>query len=62
MTFRCGDREDLERKLVSLIAEPERVRELASTGRERTERCYSWDSVVDRLERVYDECAGASAA
>lgn len=61
VAFAPGDPADLRRVLAALLADPARMRDLGARARERMERCYNWDAVVDQLERLYLDVAEAGA-
>jgi glycosyltransferase involved in cell wall biosynthesis len=54
-SFRSRDVEDLKAKLRMLIDDPELVRRYEAMSRDLVIRSYSWDRIVDLLERVYDK-------
>jgi len=53
-SFRSRDVEDLKAKLRMLIQDPDLVRRYEAMSRDLVIRSYSWDRIVDSLERVYD--------
>lgn len=53
VTFRNMDVQDLHEKMSHLVAEPNLVQTYRKRAAERIERFYSWDSVTDRMERLY---------
>jgi glycosyltransferase involved in cell wall biosynthesis len=53
VTFRNGDRVDLREKLRYLLSNPSIVRDYRKRAVERVARLYSWDTVADRMERLY---------
>lgn len=58
LTFRSRDHQDLTSKLERLLRSPDLVRDRSQNARERVRRFYSWDTVVRRLEAVYESCLG----
>jgi len=58
VSFHSRDVGDLRDKLESLIRNPERVRELEAKARAHIERHYSWDTVAEQTEAVYQEMIG----
>ncbi len=52
--------EDLALKLRTLLADDRKRAVMGRAGREAVERSYSIEGVVDRIERVYREAAGAA--
>jgi len=56
LTFRSGDRDDLERQLRVLLERSEMVAAAAAPARARVREHYSWETVVDKLEAVYARC------
>ncbi len=53
-SFRSRDVEDLRAKLKLLIESPDLVRHYEALSRDLVIRNYSWDRIVESLERVYD--------
>ncbi len=53
LAFAPGDAVDLRRMLGELLANPARITELGLKARQRIERVYNWDRVVDTLENLY---------
>lgn len=53
VTFESRNVEDLRAKMATLLADPERVASYETRGRALIRQYYSWDVVVDALERVY---------
>lgn len=53
-SFKSRDVEDLKEKLKLLIENPDLVRRYEAQSRE-VSRNYSWDRIVDSLERAYDQ-------
>ena len=45
----CGSVDDLQRKLVALLSDPDRLRRMGAAGRLSVLEHYTWDRVVDRL-------------
>jgi glycosyltransferase involved in cell wall biosynthesis len=54
-SFRSRDVGDLQAKLKLLIENPDLVRRYEAQSRDLVVKNYSWDRIVDSLERVYDE-------
>ncbi len=54
-SFRSRDVADLRAKLKLLIENPDLVRQYEAQSRDLVFTNYSWDRVVDSLERVYDQ-------
>jgi glycosyltransferase involved in cell wall biosynthesis len=54
-TFRTDDAYDLRRRLSDLLAAPDLLERGGRRAREHVRRSYSWELVVDYLERLYDE-------
>jgi len=50
---RPQDPADLAAKIDALLADPARAAAMGQAGRDRVRRLFTWDAVVDRLERVY---------
>ncbi len=48
----------LAERLTSLLAEPERAREMGAAGRRRAQRYFTWEAVIDRMLAVIDERRG----
>ena len=57
-----GDAAALAAALEELLVDPALRRAMGERNREVVEERYAWSRVVDRLERIYVEAAGASAA
>ena len=55
VSFRSRDVPDLRAKLEMLIRNPDRVREYEARGREHIQKHYSWDTVAEQTEAVYEE-------
>ena len=55
-TFRRGDVAHLRERLAELLADPAQVETLATSGRARVHREYTWEAVVDRMEACYRQC------
>jgi glycosyltransferase involved in cell wall biosynthesis len=53
LAFAPGDATDLRRILSELLADPRQISQLGLKARQRIERLYNWDRVVDSLEKVY---------
>ena len=53
ITFERGNADDLARVLGQVLANPELVRDCAPRASAHVRRHYSWDGVVDSLERIY---------
>jgi glycosyltransferase involved in cell wall biosynthesis len=53
--FRSRDVSDLRQKLEDLIRNPERVRGFESRAREHIQRHFSWDTVTEQTEALYEE-------
>jgi glycosyltransferase involved in cell wall biosynthesis len=53
VTFKNRDCEDLRDKMLNLISNSDVVREYRKRAVERIARFYSWDSVAERMERLY---------
>ena len=51
--FRCNDPESLRETLARLLNDPERIQSLGSQAQRRIETTYTWDTVVDQLEKLY---------
>jgi glycosyltransferase involved in cell wall biosynthesis len=49
----AGDPEALGRALLELLSHPDRVAELGRAGRDRVERTYSFDRMVEQFETLY---------
>ena len=58
VTFRSRDVADLRRTLQRLIDNPLLVRARAAGGQQRVRTHYSWETVVDSLEAIYERCHG----
>ncbi|MBA2565172.1 MAG: glycosyltransferase family 4 protein [Gemmatimonadetes bacterium] len=58
-TFPAGDWQRLRDLLAELTADPERVRAAGEAGRRHVLATFSWERVVDGLERVYLELLDA---
>ncbi len=54
-TFRSGDSENLKEVLEELIEHPAKVQSQKGAAIDYVRREFSWDSVVDRLEKLYGE-------
>jgi len=52
-----GEPVPLAAALVQLLDAPQRRATMGAVGRREVERTYAWDSVIDRLEGVYDDLA-----
>ncbi len=50
-----GDLADLSAKLASLVGDSGRRRQMGRLGREKVLRLYSWNTIGERLERVYED-------
>jgi glycosyltransferase involved in cell wall biosynthesis len=57
--FREGDTDDLTRRLSRLLSAPESLRKVGQGARRRVQEHFSWDSVVTRLEAVYQGVLGS---
>lgn len=55
--FRTGDREDLERAVVSMLAEPARRQGLAEAASRQVRR-YDWSRLARQVEEIYETVAG----
>ncbi|MHA1408431.1 MAG: glycosyltransferase family 4 protein [Candidatus Heimdallarchaeaceae archaeon] len=55
LSFRNGDEKDLASKIQYLIDNPSSAKELGQKGYERAIQYYSWESVVERLEKIYSK-------
>jgi glycosyltransferase involved in cell wall biosynthesis len=53
VTFKSGDCEDLREKMLYLVSNPDVVRDYRKRAVERVAKLYSWDSVAERMEKVY---------
>jgi glycosyltransferase involved in cell wall biosynthesis len=53
--FQSGNAQDLEKKLVSLINSPLAVKKMGELAREKAIRQFSWDTIVEKIEKVYIE-------
>jgi glycosyltransferase involved in cell wall biosynthesis len=53
LSFRCNDPDDLRQVLAKVLKDPEEIQYLGKKARERIESTYTWDVVVDQLERLY---------
>lgn len=54
--------EDMAGALVSCLQAPGPAREMATRGRRRVLDRYDWDSLADKLERVWETCISPAAA
>lgn len=52
-----GDADALAAAIAALAGDPARARRLAESGRAHVARAFSWDSIVERLVRVYADVA-----
>lgn len=55
LIFKAGDAGSLADQMKSLVQDPEWGREMGRQARETVCRDYSWDTVVDKLVKAYDE-------
>ena len=55
LSFRSNDPESLRNVLVQLLSDPEKIQSLGSKAKRRIETTYTWDAVVDQLEKLYLE-------
>jgi len=53
VTFKNKDCQDLCDKMVYLISNPDVVHEYREKAVERISKFYTWDSVAERMERLY---------
>lgn len=53
LPFRCNDPENLREVLAQLLSDPEKIQLLGSKAQRRIESIYTWDTVVDQLEKLY---------
>jgi glycosyltransferase involved in cell wall biosynthesis len=53
--FENKNSEDLEQKLVSMINDPVGVKALGEKAREFCRKKYSWDAIVEKIEKLYKE-------
>jgi glycosyltransferase involved in cell wall biosynthesis len=60
LTFRSRDSSDLRRKLQYLLDNPAFVADRAAMAQARVRQHYSWETVVDSLERIYESCLGSA--
>ena len=51
--FKSGDSRDLEEKMVAIINNPDAARAMGEAAKEKAEKEYSWDSIVNQIENVY---------
>ncbi|MGL4552102.1 MAG: glycosyltransferase, partial [Gemmataceae bacterium] len=54
--------DELPAALVDAIRQPDRMRATADLGRRQVLRRYDWDSLADRLERLWLRCVHGGAA
>lgn len=54
IAFKVDNREDLSQKMREVLADPKMVEERGARAARHIASRYSWDSVVDRLERCYE--------
>jgi glycosyltransferase involved in cell wall biosynthesis len=52
-SFRCGDALSLRQVLKKSLDNPERMRVLGRLAKERIESKFSWENVINKLERLY---------
>ncbi len=53
LPFRCNDPGSLQEALERLLSDPEIIQLLGSKAQERIEKNYTWNAVVDQLEKLY---------
>ncbi len=53
ITFHSEDPTDLRAALAELLVAPERIRSLGQKAHQRIETDYTWDAVVNKLEKLY---------
>ncbi|HHD92498.1 MAG TPA: glycosyltransferase [Candidatus Portnoybacteria bacterium] len=53
--FQSGNHIDLEEKLVYLINHPALAKQMGERAREKARKEYSWDTIVDETESVYEK-------
>lgn len=58
LSFRCGDVDDLARKIDHLLNQPPLAKELGKAGREKVRNEYDWEKIVDATESVYSGLFG----
>jgi phosphatidyl-myo-inositol dimannoside synthase len=56
-----GDADALARAIGSLLADPERRRQMGQAGRERALRLFNWDRTAQQFEELYRDVAGRMA-
>jgi len=54
LVFKSADAHDLEEKMLKLINNPLAAKSMGEAAREKAEKEYSWDSIVERIEGVYE--------
>ena len=57
--FRSGDVRDLEEKMIAIINNPLAARAIGEAAREKARQEYSWDTIADKIESVYEETLAA---
>lgn len=55
-----GDADDLGRRLIEMLDQPELAARLAAEGREKARRNYDWTTISRRLLDLYEDVAGRS--
>ena len=55
------DHRALAAALAQLLSDPQRAAAMGAAGRDRVRSRYSWDAVLDRLEKVYSDAVDAGA-
>jgi glycosyltransferase involved in cell wall biosynthesis len=61
ITFEAGDVDSLQHALDRLLTRPEQLESFGRRAATRAEQ-FQWPSVVDRLERLYQQCVGQPVA
>ena len=56
VTFKSGDIEDLKRKILFLLNNPDFTLAQKEKSQTRVREHYAWNEVVNRLEQIYVEC------
>jgi glycosyltransferase involved in cell wall biosynthesis len=52
-----GDSKALAQAIGSLLADPERRKQMGQAGRERALRLFDWDRTAEQFEAIYREVA-----
>lgn len=62
VSFKHGDISDLEKKMIGLLGNQERIDEIGRIGKVRAEQVYDWNQIADKTEALYKDVISKKAA